>query len=107
MELSRNRSNDREVFVSHANAALTPKARLELGKLIVDVGWSVSAAADFYRVSWPTAKRWADRYQLLSQAQPVPVHSSQLRDRSSRPLRTPSPRKAPPRSALDPAPGIS
>ena len=79
--------------MSHANAALTPKARLELGKLIVDVGWSVSAAADFYRVSWPTAKRWADRYQLLSQAQPVPVHSSQLRDRSSRPLR--SPRKTP------------
>ena len=79
--------------MSNANAALTPKARLELGKLIIDVGWSVSAAADYYRVSWPTAKRWADRYQLLSQTQPVPVHSSQLNDRSSRPVR--SPRKTP------------
>jgi len=79
--------------VSHANAALTPKARLELRKLIVETGRSVSAAADYYRVSWPTAKRWADRYRLLQQAQPVPVHNSQLQDRSSRPLR--SPRRTP------------
>jgi transposase InsO family protein len=93
VELSKNRFHDREVFVSHANAALTPKARLALGQLIVDSGWSVSAAAHFYRVSWPTAKRWADRYQLLRETQPVPVLSSQLNDRSSRPLR--SPRKTP------------
>ena len=34
--------------MSHANAALTPKARLKLGRLIIDVGWSVGAAADYY-----------------------------------------------------------
>lgn len=30
--------HDLEVFVSHANAALTPKARLNLARLIVDDG---------------------------------------------------------------------
>jgi transposase InsO family protein len=79
--------------VSHANAALTPKARLELGRLIVDVGWSVSAAADYYLVSWPTAKRWADRYREQRDTTDGQVHSSQLQDRSSRPLR--SPRRTP------------
>jgi hypothetical protein len=49
--------------VPHANAALTPKARLELGPLIVDVGWSVSTAADYYLVSRPAVKRWAERYR--------------------------------------------
>ena len=81
--------------MSHANAALTPKARLELGKLIVDVGWSIAAAADYYLVSWPTAKRWADRYREQRDVTDGPVHSSQLQDRSSRPLcsprRTPQP----------------
>ena len=63
MELSRNRSTTQEVFVSHANAALTPIARLRLGQLVVEEGWSISQAAEFYRVSWPTAKRWAERYR--------------------------------------------
>ena len=76
--------------MSHANAALTPKARLALGKLIVDDGWSISAAAVFYRVSWPTAKRWSDRYreQLVESSTPVSVAAMQ--DRSSRPLRSPN-----------------
>ncbi|MBK5307296.1 MAG: IS481 family transposase [Frankiaceae bacterium] len=79
--------------MSHANAALTPIARLRLGKLIVQTGWSISAAADYYRVSWPTAKRWADRYLEQQLVTAGPVVSSQLQDRSSRPLR--SPRKTP------------
>ena len=79
--------------MSHANAALTPIARLRLGKLIVETGWSVSAAADYYRVSWPTAKRWGDRYREQQAVTMGPVTSDQLRDRSSRPLR--SPRKTP------------
>ena len=76
--------------MSHANAALTPKARLALGKLIVEGGWSISAAADFYRVSWPTAKRWADRYLQELTASSAPVLVAAMQDRSSRPRRSPN-----------------
>ncbi len=70
----------------HANAALTPKARLKLARLIVDDGWPVARAAERFQVSWPTAKRWADRYRQLGEAGMV--------DRSSRPHR--QPRRTPP-----------
>ena len=66
----------------HANAALTPKARLKIGQLIVDHGWPVARAAERFQVSWPTAKRWADRYRLLG--------AGGMQDRSSRPLRQPT-----------------
>jgi transposase InsO family protein len=65
--------------VSHANAALTPRARLRLARLIVDDGWPVARAAERYDVSWPTAKRWADRYAAMGRAG--------MEDRSSRPHR--------------------
>jgi transposase InsO family protein len=65
--------------VSHANAALTPRARLRLARLIVDDGWPVARAAERYDVAWPTAKRWADRYAAMGQAG--------MTDRSSRPHR--------------------
>ncbi|WP_345464682.1 IS481 family transposase, partial [Nocardioides marinquilinus] len=48
---------------SHANAALTPRHRLRLARLIVDDGWPASRAAEFYNVSWRTADKWAKRYQ--------------------------------------------
>jgi transposase InsO family protein len=76
--------------VSHANAALTPIARLRLGQLVVDEGWSISQAAEFYRVSWPTAKRWAQRYQEQLLISAEPVTASAMRDRSSRPLHSPT-----------------
>jgi transposase InsO family protein len=81
VELSRNRSSTQEVFVSHANAALTPRARLRLARLIVDHGWPISRAAERYDVSWPTAKRWADRYRQLG--------PGAMGDASSRPHRCP------------------
>jgi transposase InsO family protein len=68
--------------VSHANAALTPRARLRLARLIVDEGWPVARAAERYDVSWPTANRWARRYAELGEAGMV--------DRSSRPHRQPN-----------------
>lgn len=68
--------------MSHANAALTPRARLRLARLIVDDGWPVARAAERYDVSWPTAKRWADRY-----AEHGPAG---MADRSSRPHRSPA-----------------
>lgn len=63
--------------MSHANAALTPRHRLRLARLIVDEGWPVSAAADFFRVSYPTAAKWAKRY--------VELGADGMVDRSSRP----------------------
>ena len=47
---------------THANAALTPRHRLRLARLIVDHGWPVARAAERYDVSWQTADKWAERY---------------------------------------------
>ena len=68
--------------MSHANAALTPRARLRLARLIVEQGWPIARAAERYDVSWPTAKRWADRYRQLGPAGMV--------DASSRPHHSPN-----------------
>ena len=62
MELSRTHFH-RAAFMAHANAALTPKHRLRLARLIVDDGWPPSKAAEFFNVSWRTAERWAQRYR--------------------------------------------
>ena len=67
--------------MSHANAALTPRGRLRLARLIVDDGWPIARAAERYEVSWPTAKRWAQRYRQHG----VPG----MADRSSRPHHNP------------------
>lgn len=48
--------------MSHANAMLTPKARLKLAQLVVEDHWTITEAAKHYMVSWPTAKRWVTRY---------------------------------------------
>ncbi len=48
---------------THSNAALTPRARLRLARLIVEHGWAPARAAERYDVSWKTAKKWADRYR--------------------------------------------
>lgn len=37
--------------MSHANAALTPRARLRLAKLIVEEHWPVATAAKMFMVS--------------------------------------------------------
>jgi transposase InsO family protein len=50
--------------------------------LIVDDGWPVAHAAVFFHVSWPTAKRWADRYAAMD--------CDGVQDRSSRPHRSPN-----------------
>ena len=68
--------------MSHANAALTPRARLRLARLVIDDGWSIAQAADLFQVAWPTAKRWADRYRDHG---PADMH-----DRSSRPHHQPN-----------------
>jgi transposase InsO family protein len=53
-----------------------------LARLIVEQGWPVARAAERYDVSWPTAKRWAERYRQLGPAGMV--------DASSRPHHSPN-----------------
>jgi len=67
---------------THANAALTPRARLRLARLIVDHDWSIPRAAERYDVSWRTAKKWADRYRAEG--------ATGMIDRSSAPHRQPN-----------------
>jgi len=72
---------------THANAALTPRARLRLARLVVEQGWSIPRAAERYDVSWRTAKKWADRYRAEGPGGMV--------DRSSRPHHQPNRTPAP------------
>ena len=72
---------------THANAALTPRARLKLARLIVDDDWKPARAAERYDVSWKTAKKWADRYEAEGPAG--------MLDRSSRPHHQPNRTPAP------------
>jgi transposase InsO family protein len=59
--------------------------RLRLARAVVEDGWTVSFAAAVFQVAYPTAKRWARRYEQAGPAGMV--------DRSSRPHR--SPRRTP------------
>lgn len=72
--------------MSHANAALTPRARLRLAKLIVEEHWPVAVAAKMFMTSPPTARKWASRFRAEGPAGMV--------DRSSRPRSMPT--KTPP-----------
>ena len=67
--------------MSHANARLAPRGRLELARCIVDDRWPLRRAAERFQVSPTTAARWAVRYRQLGAAG--------MQDRSSRPHRSP------------------
>lgn len=49
-------------MTTHANAALTPRHRLKVARLVVDEGWPINEIAAGFQVPWPTVKRWVDRY---------------------------------------------
>ena len=66
--------------MSHANAALTPRARLRVAQLVVDQGVPIAEVAARFQCSWPTVKRWADRYAA----------GEPMSDRSSRPHTMPA-----------------
>ncbi|MEE3750177.1 IS481 family transposase [Mycobacterium intracellulare] len=68
--------------MSHANAALTPRARLRLARLVVEQGWTYAAAAKMFMVAPRTAKKWADRFRTERVAG--------MADRSSRPRVSPT-----------------
>jgi transposase InsO family protein len=65
----------------HANAPLTPEGRLRLCIRIAD-GWTVAAAAESMNISRQCAHKWWQRFQLEG--------VDGLRDRSSRPHRSPN-----------------
>ena len=67
-------------MTTHANAALTPRHRLKVARLVVDEGWPISEIAARFQVSWPTVKRWVDRY----------VSGESMQDGSSRPKNSPT-----------------
>ncbi|WP_139256722.1 IS481 family transposase [Herbiconiux ginsengi] len=68
--------------MSHANAALTPRARLKLAQLIVEEHWPVAVAAKMFMISPVTARKWAARLRGEGPAGMV--------DRSSRPRSIPN-----------------
>jgi len=62
----------------HANAALSWRGRRELAHRVVDLGWTLTAAAEAAGVSVRCARKWVSRYR---------GGDLELRDRSSAPLR--------------------
>ncbi|MCG3753308.1 IS481 family transposase [Amycolatopsis sp. Poz14] len=68
--------------MSHPNAALTPRTRLRLARLIVEQGWTCTAAAKMFMVATKTAAKWADRYRAEGTAG--------MTDRSCRPHHSPA-----------------
>jgi transposase InsO family protein len=82
VELSSSPLQHQEAFVVHANALLTPRARERLARLVVDDGWTCSAAAKMFMVSPVTARKWAQRWRAEGRAG--------MQDRSSRPRTCPT-----------------
>src|ERR1700690_2814705 len=67
---------------THKNAALTPKGREMMVRAVVDFGLSKAAAARQFNTTSKTVAKWVERFE----AEGV----EGLRDRSSRPLSSPS-----------------
>lgn len=68
--------------MSHANALLTPRTRLRLAQLVLEDGWTYTAAGKYFHVSARTARKWALRYRDEGVAG--------MQDRSSRPRTMPT-----------------
>lgn len=66
--------------MSHANAALTPRARLKVARLVIEHHVPISEVAARFQCSWATVKRWAQRYEA----------GEPMTDRSSRPHSMPA-----------------
>src|SRR5882757_7211678 len=67
---------------THKNAALTPKGREMMVRVVVDFGLSKTAAARQFNTTPKTVAKWIDRFEAEGM--------EGLRDRSSRPLSSPS-----------------
>jgi hypothetical protein len=67
--------------MTHANATLTPKGRLELARLVVDKQWPLARAGERFSVKAGTAKRWADRYRHALERQIDPLTAMRIAPR--------------------------
>jgi transposase len=67
---------------THKNAALTPKGREMMIRVVVDFGLSKAAAARRFNTTPKTVAKWIDRFEAEGM--------EGLRDRSSRPHSSPS-----------------
>ncbi len=67
---------------THKNARLTPKGREEMVRAVVDCGLSNAAAARRFNTTGKTVGKWVNRFRDLG--------AEGLRDRSSKPLSSPS-----------------
>ncbi len=66
----------------HPNAPLTFEGRRRMVRCVIDRKWTIEATADRFQVDAKTVRKWRDRYLTAGEAG--------LRDRSSRPLRSPN-----------------
>lgn len=66
----------------HPNAALTPRGRLKMVRLVIVDGWTIEAAADKFQVDAKTVTKWRHRFLAEGEAG--------LFDRSSRPKNSPN-----------------
>lgn len=69
-------------YVTHSNAALTLKGRINLVELVVEDGWVHARVAERLQVSRATVSKWVRRYRAHGRAG--------LEDRSSRPRSSPN-----------------
>jgi len=66
----------------HPNAVLTPKHRRKMVDCLLERGWTIEMTAERFQVDAKTVRRWRDRFRAEGDAG--------LRDRSSRPHRSPN-----------------
>lgn len=66
----------------HPNAVLTPTGRRRMVRCVLDRGWSIEATAERFQVDAKTVRKWRDRFLEEGEVG--------LRDRSSRPRRSPN-----------------
>src|SRR5215207_1401657 len=65
----------------HPNARLTPRHRLTMVECVLERGWSIEATAERFQVDAKTVRKWRDRF--------LAEGLEGLKDRSSRPRRSP------------------
>ncbi len=66
----------------HPNAPLTPAGRRRMVACVLERGWTIEATAERFQVDAKTVRKWRDRFRGEGEAG--------LRDRSSRPHRSPN-----------------
>lgn len=66
----------------HPNAPMTPEGRRRMVACVLERGWTVEATAERFQVDAKTVRKWRDRF--------VAEGPAGLRDRSSRPHRSPN-----------------